>query len=499
VSETKQAEQAGLPEVIDPNEIIINNVTDKFMVELAEEFKNPEALDLSNKEEYEFARLGIRKLVGLRTGLENHKKEKTKLHRDYIDAVNNEANKRTGQIRSLEDPLKEVKKTFDNVKEEEKLKKKLAEATRVKKITDEIEDIGQFFIEAQGKSAVQIKSIIVTLEEIVIDEEFFQEFKNQAVIKRQGTIENMENLYKQTLANEEETKRLEEDRKKFEAEKAKQAEEDAKKEKEANRFDMHKRNIDRVKEFLNKGKIAINEVAVGVCLDSAKKIYNDLDFQEFEQEVFDMIAAAEIVLNQRIDDIKEDQNRRQRVEEQQAEQEETRKKQAAEAKRLKEESEEIERKKNQAKEREEYRRKEKNEAAILEMRQSLSTVDNLDSEALKKAKIIFEGCSASVDEDFQDRADNEKKKLIALLDAKIKGAIEKEAAAKQKEEDETAKANELSLKISDMRKAAIAGMNDILGITEDAAATVIDAIENGDVPHIWAYWKTNEFNGVDDE
>lgn len=76
--------------------------------------------NVQTKDGYELCKKGIKELTSYRTGTEKLRKEITKPHRDFIDRVNAYGKDLTEKLQTIEQPLKEAKKSEDERAERER-------------------------------------------------------------------------------------------------------------------------------------------------------------------------------------------------------------------------------------------------------------------------------------------------------------------------------------------------------------------------------------------
>jgi len=209
------------------------NVTDAKISELREKYKDAT--------EYDLVKEGVSETRIILSKVESTRKELKADALEWGKMVDGEAKRIKAAVQEIQEPMKIVKKTFEDEKEEKRQAKKQAEATRVYAIRCKIDELkcpkflvigGEFDMEDVQDSIKELESKEITTAE-------FEEMIIEATKVKNETIHNL-NLLLERLTREAEEKvriateheKLELDRKKFEAEQKIKEEEDRKRREE---------------------------------------------------------------------------------------------------------------------------------------------------------------------------------------------------------------------------------------------------------------------------
>lgn len=190
--------------------------TDAALAQLREKYSV--IPDASTTEGYEFVKAGCKELTGLRTAIENKRKE---IKAPYIAAgqiIDAEAKRITAAIVELEDPLKAVKKEIDD--REKRLKEE-----RLARLNEKINNIRANVFNARSLDSAGIASLISAVDAIDATKDFY-ELTNEAVTARAETLKELGEMYERQLSFEEnERVRLEEEAKRKALEQAREIDE----------------------------------------------------------------------------------------------------------------------------------------------------------------------------------------------------------------------------------------------------------------------------------
>ena len=142
-----------------------------------------------------------------RIGLE---KERVRIKAPALERsrlIDSEAKRITAELVKLEQPIDEQIKGEEEKKEKERLTKEEAEKTRVETLRDRIQAISEIPFRERGRTSSEITIIIESTRAIPIDETF-QEFQQEAQSVKDGVIGELEKLFAETLAMEQEKARI---------------------------------------------------------------------------------------------------------------------------------------------------------------------------------------------------------------------------------------------------------------------------------------------------
>ena len=247
---------------------------------------------------YEFLRLGIAEIRGLRGKVTARHKELKADALAFGRKVDARKNEIIDTLTEIENPMKAAKSEVDAEKKAKAEAKKRKEAERKEAILLRIDGIRQRLIDATSKPSVEIAMAVAELEEVIIDNSY-QEFEISANrVKHEITIK-LKELYEETVRREAEdrereaeNKRLEEARLKLEEQEkeaaAKAAEAEAKQLEEEARLEAER------EKFRQEQAIA-NEKA-RLKKEAEKKVARDLQVAR-ENRKATVDAIEEIVLD----------------------------------------------------------------------------------------------------------------------------------------------------------------------------------------------------------
>lgn len=250
--------------------------------------------DVSKKEGYEVARLGIAEIRTLRTGLGDCKKEKKAEAIAFNKRVDTEYNRVLDILVAIETPLKTAKDAEDAKKEAAREEKRKAEETRKFKINQKINEIREIAFSFTDETSEAIREQIDAVKEIQITKDIYEEFTVAADLAKIDVKTRLEALLENVLAREKadaerklEDERLADERKKLDDEKAAA-------DKETERLKAIDDNLDHIKnlpfEYTGSSPSGID---LGIASLESMVITED-EFGEFTEEAK---ASKESVLD----------------------------------------------------------------------------------------------------------------------------------------------------------------------------------------------------------
>lgn len=142
-----------------------------------------------------------------RTGLE---KERVRIKAPALERarlIDSEAKRITAELLNLEGPIDEQIKTEEERKEKERLAKEEAEKTRIETLRDRIRAISEIPFRERGRTSAEVTIVLESTRAIVIDETF-QEFRQEAQVVKDMVLSELEKLFSETLAMEQEKARI---------------------------------------------------------------------------------------------------------------------------------------------------------------------------------------------------------------------------------------------------------------------------------------------------
>ncbi len=161
-------------------------------------------------------------LRGLRIQLEDARKDEKAdvlAKGRFIDKI---AKELEAMIRKYEDPLDEKIKTYEAHKEVEKQSRLEAETRRVDGIQAKIDILRNTILSCAGKTSSEIDTLKADLQNTVVTDEEFEEFKEVALMTLQGVIVAVTKIYFEKVAQEQEESRLKSEREELERQKREQ-------------------------------------------------------------------------------------------------------------------------------------------------------------------------------------------------------------------------------------------------------------------------------------
>ena len=121
--------------------------------------------------------------------------------------IDSEAQRIGSVIAKYEDPLAELIKAEEDRKEQEKAAKAEVERLRIAAIQENILKIRNIPLNQQGKSSTDIHAVLVRAQSILICDQY-AEFQAEAEAAKQNCLIALEKLLADTMAHEEEQKRI---------------------------------------------------------------------------------------------------------------------------------------------------------------------------------------------------------------------------------------------------------------------------------------------------
>jgi len=192
-----------------PKHVVEYNITDTFLAELAERYKDVDAY-----KDHDVAKAAAKECQQLRKTLEEKRVELKKDALEYGRAVDGEANRIKAAIVKVEDP---IKTQLDEIRDAEKIK----EQARVDEIESQLAVLRAYGQETDGKTLAELQEWQDKLNELEITEEVFQEFREQAIGAKAESESRLRIAIGHKQAAEEEAAKLEQQRKEQEEEQAK--------------------------------------------------------------------------------------------------------------------------------------------------------------------------------------------------------------------------------------------------------------------------------------
>lgn len=250
--------------------VVKYDVTDSAIAKMEAEYMQLAIANLEDKE-------GFQRVHEARMVVKNHRvaveKKRKELNADALKwqrLVNSEAKRITEKLEPIETHLFTEENRIEAEKEKIRAEKERIERERVEGIRAKIEALRQFAVIKPTMTAAQITDLMDNVADIIIDEQIFMEFREEAEKVRSETWETLEKLEKERSEWEQEqasakaeAERLEKQRQEQEAERKrleaiqKEADEKARKEREA--LEAERRKIEAEKKALEDAKRAEKE------------------------------------------------------------------------------------------------------------------------------------------------------------------------------------------------------------------------------------------------
>jgi len=189
-------------------DIALSNITQKAMADLESRYET--LPDVSTKEGYDECKTSIRSLRDLRVSADRYRKKIKEPAYEWCDKVEEEWKSIKSRFQTMEDRFKGAKDLEDLRKKEEKEREIREENARIAKLDERIEAIKQMSIDAvtNNYNSEGLKECISYLTLIKIDEIDYQERTAEAEIIKEASIEQLNNMVKTQLENEENAKKL---------------------------------------------------------------------------------------------------------------------------------------------------------------------------------------------------------------------------------------------------------------------------------------------------
>lgn len=245
------------------------DITPQAVAERVAEFADLHVVPGDSKS-YKQVKSAYMVLVHLRNDVDKRRKKLGEDAREWINATGKAAKELIAPTTPLEGRFKAELDAEDARIEAEKAEKIRIERERVEGIRAKIEALRQFAVIKPTMTAAQITDLMDNVADIIIDEQIFMEFREEAEKVRSETWETLEKLEKERSEWEQEqasakaeAERLEKQRQEQEAERKrleaiqKEADEKARKEREA--LEAERRKIEAEKKALEDAKRAEKE------------------------------------------------------------------------------------------------------------------------------------------------------------------------------------------------------------------------------------------------
>ena len=202
--------------------VIEYNPTNASIAVLAEKYKD--LPDIKTKGGYEAAKVCIREITTLRTGVEKKRKELKADSMAYGKKVDEEAKRITANLKAIEQPVRDLKEEHDNRIETEKQAAIDTENARVEGIREAIDSYKKHIGWSQDYDAKKLSEVINIIKAEDLDEVFFEEFYVDALRERNSVIMTLESNLKTLVDQEAEKLQIESDRKELDELREKQRE-----------------------------------------------------------------------------------------------------------------------------------------------------------------------------------------------------------------------------------------------------------------------------------
>jgi len=142
-----------------------------------------------------------------RTGLE---KERIRIKAPALERarlIDSEAKRITAELVKLEGPIDEQIKAEEDRKVKEQLVKEEAEKTRIENLRGRIQAISEIPYKERGRTSSEVTIVLESTRTIAIDETF-QEFQFEAQMVKDGVVGELEKMFAEALAMEQEKARI---------------------------------------------------------------------------------------------------------------------------------------------------------------------------------------------------------------------------------------------------------------------------------------------------
>lgn len=209
--------KAVAPSVADT--VISYKVADASIAELKEKYKGMTA---ENPKEYKALTAAVGEVRTLRTSVEKRRKALKADALKYGKNVDSEAARITELLVEVEDPLKAVKKEYDDAAAKAKEEKERIERERVDAIHNRIKVIRDLPHKAHSASCEDLENLIVRIKAVPLDAENFAEFLEEAKEVISGSIDILSDILASKIKSEADAKKVKELEDAIAAEKAKE-------------------------------------------------------------------------------------------------------------------------------------------------------------------------------------------------------------------------------------------------------------------------------------
>lgn len=183
--------------------------------------------DLSTTKGDKEARGARLELVSLRTSLETERKKIKAPALAYCKQIDAEADRITGEIKTLEGPIDALIKADEKRRADEKAERERIERDRVSAIQERMAAIRSVPMEMVGKTSGEISEAIAELSTMAVDVVLFEEFELQAQGDQADAVKALTKMLDAVIAQEVEAARIIAEREQLERQQAEQRRLDA--------------------------------------------------------------------------------------------------------------------------------------------------------------------------------------------------------------------------------------------------------------------------------
>lgn len=236
-------------------ELIKYNITDSAIAKMESEYMGLVVQGLDDEAGFKMVHQARMVVKGHRVAVEKRRKELKSDALEYGRKVDSEARKIMGKLEPIESHLQAEEDKVTKEQERIRQAKIEAEQKRIEKIRQLIDSIKAFSNIDLMLPSIKIKKTLATVDSLLISEETFMEFTDEARSEFVNTKNKVEAALNKRLAYEDEqakakseAERLEAIRKEQEAEAAKQAEERRKIEEAQRKIETEKARIEAEKK-----------------------------------------------------------------------------------------------------------------------------------------------------------------------------------------------------------------------------------------------------------
>lgn len=178
--------------------------------------------DLSTTKGDKEARGARLELVSLRTSLEAERKKIKAPALAYCKQIDAEADRITGEIKTLESPIDALIKADEKRRADEKAERDRIERERVSAIQERMAAIRSAPMEMVGKKSAEIREALDELSAMTVDGALFEEFELQAQGDRADAVKALTKMYEAVIAQEAEAARIKTEREELAQQQAEQ-------------------------------------------------------------------------------------------------------------------------------------------------------------------------------------------------------------------------------------------------------------------------------------